>query len=500
IDPQSYNNGAPVHLQLGNTGGNPASCTLSSNTMSDGAQAAPAEAQASGAQASGAMSGEEQTPDSESSIAQDGAAIVGNAMAGEAQADGAIVDDAMAGETQADGARGGDAMAGGAQASGAQADGELPSGLRLEVTADGSSCQISGTPTQTAATRVYTVTAVNAAGSHSVDIELVIIENAPILRVPPPLVGEVGIALFHTLLNSAEESITDCSAVSLPPGMRIELLTSSDSCRLIGTPSAVSPARIYTISATSSQARITLTISIQIMVREPQLNQAVFVVLSALEPASVSMRNIGGMPSQCTAAPALPEGLQLTVDTSNGNCLVTGQALTTRALTVYTITATNDGGQSQNTLALAVDPSPPALISPPPLTLTVGRLIEPVILANLGGAPAAGSCLSTLLPNSPPTQTASGASEPATDGARGQTADSASEAEMTGTTDGNTDAATTSIGGRGGSSSDASALDGSAGAAGATQGGMAQGAQGASEAEMTGTMDGNTDAATTSIE
>ncbi|MCA8837249.1 MAG: hypothetical protein K8963_05275, partial [Proteobacteria bacterium] len=42
IDPQSYNNGAPVHLQLGNTGGNPASCTLSSNTMSDGAQAAPA--------------------------------------------------------------------------------------------------------------------------------------------------------------------------------------------------------------------------------------------------------------------------------------------------------------------------------------------------------------------------------------------------------------------------------------------------------------------------
>ncbi|MCA8836538.1 MAG: hypothetical protein K8963_01630, partial [Proteobacteria bacterium] len=277
-------------------------------------------------------------------------------------------------------------------------DATLPAGLELSVADGGLSCQISGTPSELVASTAYALTATNVADRSVVSVELAVVDGAPVMNAPPPLTGMTGKAFFRTLHNSGEQAIVSCSAESLPPGLRIEWLESSDACRLIGTPTTLVPPTPYTITAYSQTESTSLTITIEITRRPPQLAQAVFVTATALEPIAAFVPNHGGAASQCTAAPALPTGLTIEPDPVQSACRLTGMVAAARAPSVHTISATNSSGAASTKLTLTVSPAAPNLISPSPLRLTVGTLASPVVLANLGGPPANGLCQSSDLP------------------------------------------------------------------------------------------------------
>ncbi|RLA05942.1 MAG: hypothetical protein DRQ51_10785, partial [Gammaproteobacteria bacterium] len=183
--------------------------------------------------------------------------------------------------------------------------------------------------------------------------------------------------------TNAGGDATSCVATpALPTGLTAEVNGASPvGCQITGTPTVITTATDYTITASNTGGNDTSPTVVNITVNDvvPDLTNVadqVFVkndVVSFVFPTSG-----GGDATGCgTPTPALPTGLGVTVDTSTtpDTCKISG-TVTGLQLTqiTHTITATNSGGGDSTpaTVKIIVNPLEPTIISLTNLTYPGG--------------------------------------------------------------------------------------------------------------------------------
>ncbi|MBY4898939.1 kelch repeat-containing protein [Cupriavidus sp. AU9028] len=187
-------------------------------------------------------------------------------------------------------------------------------------------------------------------------------------------------------------------APSLPAGLVLDPLTGV----ITGTPAAVSPATIYTVTAENAGGSATARVQIEVRntpaapaglaYREPAVTYTVGEAIAANAPTSS-----GGPISAYSIAPALPAGLAF--DTQTG--AITGIPTAVSAEADYTVTGSNAAGDTTATLRIAVQA---AVVAPASLSYSTPAALyvaAEAIIPNtpvLSGGAAAEFSISPALP------------------------------------------------------------------------------------------------------
>jgi hypothetical protein len=244
----------------------------------------------------------------------------------------------------------------------------LPAGLSL----DQSTCAITGTPTAVVGAALYTITALNDAGSVNDTISLKIVSAPVSLAYNSNATADVfNLIKDQVLTNEGTATLgagggapESCVvSPSLPTGLVIDPIT----CDITGTPTAVQTVQTHTVTATNAaNVGSPLTKSITIKVDWAVLKPAEMTYpsspysISDVVSASISPTFAvgGGIPTSCTPNPALPAGLTLDQST----CAITGTPTSGVVVpTLYTITASNMAGSVNDTISLEIVSAPVSL-------------------------------------------------------------------------------------------------------------------------------------------
>jgi hypothetical protein len=242
---------------------------------------------------------------------------------------------------------------------------ELPDGLSIDVATG----VISGTPTTSAVVTGYTVTATNSGGSASFDVVITVNDPAPTsLHYQSPNIYTVGTAITILVPATTGGPILGYSvSPALPDGLILDATTGIIS----GTPTTVTPAAIYTVTATNTGGSVTFELSITINDVAPDglsyNSPNVFTAGSVI--AELAPVVSGGEPTGFSVSPALPAGLS--IDAVTG--VISGTPTTVSPTAAYTVTATNSGGAMTFDVIITVnDVAPMDLVYTSPNILTVG--------------------------------------------------------------------------------------------------------------------------------
>lgn len=232
----------------------------------------------------------------------------------------------------------------------------LAAGLSIHAT----SCAISGTPSAPLANTTYTVTASNAVGSTTANVQLEVLNIAPALAYSS---GSYSMNLnaastTGTPVNSGGAIVSCSVAPALPAGLTLN----AANCSISGTPSAVTAASTYTVTATNAIGSHAVTLEIAVLNVAPSITFAsstyAFDLASSVTTDVPS--NAGGAITACAISPALSAGLTL----SNTTCAISGtpSALTSPSAMAYTITPSNAiGSGAAVTVTVTVNDVVPAL-------------------------------------------------------------------------------------------------------------------------------------------
>lgn len=225
----------------------------------------------------------------------------------------------------------------------------LPAGLTLNT----STGVISGTPTAVSPARDYSITATNAGGNEVATVNIAVVNDAPpnALSYNTPNTFNLGNPIVALTPTVSGGTVTSYSiAPALPSGLSINNSTGAIS----GTPTAVSAATNYTITASNSGGASTATVSIEVVliVAPSALSYTTPNSFSIGSPITNLSPTITGSPALYSVSPALPTGLSL--NTTNG--VISGTPTVANAATNYTVTATNASGSTNATVSIAVLP------------------------------------------------------------------------------------------------------------------------------------------------
>lgn len=253
----------------------------------------------------------------------------------------------------------------------------LPAGLSI---ASGT-CSITGTPAGVQASTTYSITASNSGGSSSATITITVNDVEPTISYSgSPYAYTVNTTIPTITPTVTGGAVTSCTASPGLPGG----LTLSSACVINGTPTVVTPATNYTITATNSGGSASTTISFQVKDIPPTLSYtgSPFTYTQGVAITTLTPTTGGGAITGCSSSPTLPAGLTL-----SSTCVVSGTPSVTSSSTSYTITATNSGGSASASISITINPGPPVLsYSGSPYNFLKGSAISTVNPINGGGA------------------------------------------------------------------------------------------------------------------
>lgn len=240
----------------------------------------------------------------------------------------------------------------------------LPSGLSLNT----STGVISGTPTVSAASAGYQITASNSAGSTNFTIYITVQIAAPSnLSYPSPQTFTQNTAI--TALNPTVTGSVSSYSVSpsLPAGLNLNTSTGTIS----GTPTATSSATGYVITASNTTGSTNFTLTITVSLAAPS-NLSYPSPQTYTQNSAIAVLNptVTGTVTSYSVSPALPSGLSL--NTSTG--AISGTPTAISSATGYVITASNSSGSTNFTLTITVN----SAFSPVTHTYTSGSGTETV--------------------------------------------------------------------------------------------------------------------------
>lgn len=233
-------------------------------------------------------------------------------------------------------------------------DPQLPAGLVL----DPGSGVISGTPSEVSAAASYTVTGSNAGGSTATSLRITVVQPAQ----PPGSLNYTEKDPVYTVNtpiapNDPNPEGGAVSSYSVSPGLPAGLTLNTSTGVITGTPTAVSAAATYTVTAQNSAGSVSedLTISVVNAVQPPaglayKRTWAVYGEGKQILPNTPS--SSGGPIAQFSIEPPLPAGM--TFDTTTGE--ISGKPIVLSPETTYTIVGSNAAGQTHTQIQLQVVP------------------------------------------------------------------------------------------------------------------------------------------------
>ncbi|WP_444995089.1 BspA family leucine-rich repeat surface protein [Aliikangiella sp. IMCC44359] len=232
----------------------------------------------------------------------------------------------------------------------------LPAGLQINISSDGNTCEISGTPTELSEA-VHTVTATNAIGSSSATVLITVtlaLAQPNIADASPQTYTVDNVIPTLSFANNGGGSLTDCSADTLPAGLQVTVSTDSTTCEITGTPTTAQQETTHTITATNSAGNGSASVSIVVVASTapPALADSTpktYIINSAMPVYQFS--NTGGGSLTDCSADTLPAGLQVVISTDTNTCEITGTPTATSENT-HIITATNNNGSSNATISI----------------------------------------------------------------------------------------------------------------------------------------------------
>ena len=261
----------------------------------------------------------------------------------------------------------------------------LPTGLTFNTTTG----VISGTPTVAAGPTVYTVTAHNTTSNVTTTITITCKVAAPVITYTTPDTYIVGSTVSLTPTNSGSPITSASTLPTLPAG-----LTISNAGVISGTPTTVTAAANYVVTATNAGGSGTFTVNITINPKAPVITYNTPNVYTTGVPITLLSPNTsgGGAVASYAISPALPAGLS--IDPVTG--IISGTPTGTATIATYTVTATNVTGSGTFGISITVNPPKPVITYSTPQTYVVGTPITTLSVANSGGPITSFSVLPAL--------------------------------------------------------------------------------------------------------
>lgn len=259
----------------------------------------------------------------------------------------------------------------------------LPAGLSFDSPAG--TGKISGTPTATSSATTYTITA-NYAGGYTATTTVSITVNppAPVISYSP----STNVYVAGTAISTLTPANTGGAATSwsISPSLPAGLSFNTGNGVISGTPTTVTSAASYTITATNAGGSGNTTVNLTVNPPAPNISYSPAINTYTVGTAigTLTPVNTGGAAATWSISPALPAGLSF--NTSTG--VISGTPTAQSFLTLYTITATNVTGSSSTGIDITCNnPAPPVIsYSPANNTYVVGTAISALTPANSGGA------------------------------------------------------------------------------------------------------------------
>ena len=230
----------------------------------------------------------------------------------------------------------------------------LPAGITLN-----SQGETRGTPTAASPTTVYTVTAVNSGGSTTASLTITV-NSATASSAPANLTYSTNPAIYTkgTAITNNSPSSTDGAVLSysVTPALPAGLALNTSSGIISGTPTTVTSAANYIVTATNSSGFTTASVNITVNDIAPSAlsysnNPAIYTKGLAIT-ANTATSSAGAVTSY-VVSPALPAGLTLNQTTG----VISGTPTVATPTASYTVTATNSGGSTNAMLSIMVNDS-----------------------------------------------------------------------------------------------------------------------------------------------